>query len=86
MHARHDADVACSSCTGKIIKNGLRVFERGEHLLQNGILHFVFKLSHRQKSCCKARIYTEEKLTFFEIESGLALKGLIPWKSRLYFL
>jgi len=33
--------------TGKIIKNGfrVRVFERGENLLQNGILHIVFKLS-----------------------------------------
>jgi len=31
--------------TGKIIKNGLGVFERGENLLQNGLLHFVFKLS-----------------------------------------
>jgi len=30
--------------TGKIIKNCLRVFERGESLLQN-VLHFVFKLS-----------------------------------------
>jgi len=29
--------------TGKIIKNG--VFDRGEHFLQNGILHFVFQLS-----------------------------------------
>jgi len=29
--------------TGKIIKNGLRVFERGENLLQNGILHSAFK-------------------------------------------
>jgi len=38
--------------TGKIIKNGLRVFERGETLLQNGI---VF-LANRQKSCCKVRI------------------------------
>jgi len=29
---------------GKIIKNDFRVFERGENLLQNGIiLHFVFK-------------------------------------------
>jgi len=26
--------------TGNIIKNGLRVFERGENLLQNGILVF----------------------------------------------
>jgi len=31
--------------TSKIIKNGFRVFERGENLLQNGILHFVLKLS-----------------------------------------
>jgi len=30
---------------GKIIKNGHRVFEREENLLQNGVLHFVFKLS-----------------------------------------
>jgi len=30
---------------GKIIKNGLGVFERGENLLQNGILHFVFRFS-----------------------------------------
>jgi len=28
--------------TGKIIKNGLRAFERGENLLQNSILHFAF--------------------------------------------
>jgi len=32
-------------CTGKFIKNGLRVFKRGENLLQNGILHFVIRLS-----------------------------------------
>jgi len=31
--------------TGKIIKNGLRVLERGGNLLQNGIFHFVFPLS-----------------------------------------
>jgi len=30
--------------TGKINKNDL-VFERGENFIQNGILHFVFKLS-----------------------------------------
>jgi len=35
--------------TGKIIKNGLRVFERGENLLLNGILHFAFKLSQSSK-------------------------------------
>jgi len=31
--------------TGQIIKNNLHVFERGENLLQNDILHFVFKFS-----------------------------------------
>jgi len=29
--------------TGKIIKNPLNVFESGESVLQNGILHFVFR-------------------------------------------
>jgi len=39
VHVRHDADadivadVACSGCS-------LRVFERGENLLQNGIFSF----------------------------------------------
>jgi len=39
--------------TGKIIKNVLRVFIRGGNLLQNGMLHFAFKLS---QSCYKVRI------------------------------
>jgi len=30
------------SPTGKIIKNGLSVFEKGKNLLQNSISHFVF--------------------------------------------
>jgi len=30
--------------TGKIIKKGLCVFERGENLIQNGMFHFVFTL------------------------------------------
>jgi len=30
-----------ASRTGEIIKNGLRVLERGENLLQNGIPFFV---------------------------------------------
>jgi len=34
-----------ASYTGKIIKNSLNVFEREENLLQNGVLHFVFRLS-----------------------------------------
>jgi len=40
--------------TGKIIKNDLRLFERGENLIQNGI------------SFCKGRIYADEKLTFLK--------------------
>jgi len=36
---------AITSRTGKIITNGIRVFERRENLLRNGLLHFVFKLS-----------------------------------------
>jgi len=31
--------------TGQIVKNGLHVFDRGENLLQNGMLHFVFRFS-----------------------------------------
>jgi len=31
--------------TGKIIKNRLNVFERGENLPQNGILNVTFRLS-----------------------------------------
>jgi len=31
--------------TGEIIRNGLGVFEKAENLLQNGILHFAYKLS-----------------------------------------
>jgi len=36
VHARHDTDITCSARTGKIIKIGFGVFERGENLLQNG--------------------------------------------------
>jgi len=48
VHARHDADVQrlLTPRTDKIIKNGLNdIFERGENLLQNGVLHFVFRFS-----------------------------------------
>jgi len=43
--------LAVAPCTGKIIKNGLSVFERGETFLQNGILHFVFRLSQLSEIC-----------------------------------
>jgi len=58
--------------TGKINKNR-PVFERGENLLQNGILHFAFKLVNRQKSCFKVRTFTGEKLTF--LKGAWHLKG-----------
>jgi len=56
--------------TGKIIKN----------LLQNGILHFVFRFSqvyytlclgsvNHQKSRWKVRIYTDEKPTFLGLRT-----------------
>jgi len=41
-----DVDVAYSGCgkiNDKFIKNYLNVFERGENLLQNGMLHFCQK-------------------------------------------
>jgi len=57
-------EAAVAPRTGKIIKNGLSVFERLENLLQDGILHFVFRLS--QKSRWKARIYADEKPTFLK--------------------
>jgi len=34
----------CNASPGKTIKNHYDDFERGEDLLQNGILHFVFRL------------------------------------------
>jgi len=36
---------AVAPSTGKIIKNGLGGFERGNNLLKNGVLHFVFRFS-----------------------------------------
>jgi len=44
--------------TGKIIKNGLGVFGRGENLVYY-TLHLSY--ANRQKSCYKVRIYTDEK-------------------------
>jgi len=32
-------------CTAKIIKNRRNIFERGEYLLRNGVLNFVFRIS-----------------------------------------
>jgi len=41
--------VAVAPCTGKIITNGPQWSERGENLLQNGILYFAFRLSQLSK-------------------------------------
>jgi len=60
--------------TGKIYKNRLSAFKRGENSLQNGILHFVFKFVNRQKSCFKVRIFTGET------EQGLAH----VWNNKYY--
>jgi len=54
-----------ASRTGKIIKNGLRIFERAENFLQNGILHFVFKV----KPIVRNRV--AKKLEFTQAKNGL---------------
>jgi len=48
--------------TGKIIKNGLRIFEGRESYTTL----CIFSLVNRQKSCYKVRIYTDEKTDFSE--------------------
>jgi len=44
------------------------VLQRGENFQrgENGILHFVFKLSQSSEIGCKVRIYTDEKRTFLK--------------------
>jgi len=53
---------------GYIIKNSLRVFVRGENLLQNGMLHFAFKLSQSSE-------IVFQKSEFKQTKNGL--KGAI---------
>jgi len=69
----HEGDVTCSRCgasavvaprTGKIVKNDLRVFERGENLLHNGTL-CLDSVNH-QKLRLKVRIYADEKPTILK--------------------
>jgi len=59
---------------GKIIKNGLRIFEIGENLLQIGILHFVSKLSQSPEVVLQNQNLRRRKTDFSE--RGLTLKGL----------
>jgi len=45
-------------------------------LLQNGVFHFVFRVSQSSEiACCKVRISADEELNFSK--KDLALKGLI---------
>jgi len=56
--------------TGKIIKNGIRVFERGENFLQNGVLHFAFKFKPIVRNLLQSyRICTDEKLALGVVKS-----------------
>jgi len=75
VHVRHDADVACSGCSvlyrQKNIKNGLRVFKKGENSLQNRILHFIFKLSQSPETCYKVRMHTDDKSTKSKVKVTL---------------
>jgi len=62
VHTKKNAVLAC--CAGKIIK--IFVFERGENLLQNGILvSFAFR-SFVRGSRWKVKIYADEKPNFLK--------------------
>jgi len=54
------------------MRNHLNVFKRGENLLQNNMLYFVFR--YRQGLRWKVRIYADENATYSE--RGSPLKGL----------
>jgi len=58
------ANVEYTPHEGDIKNNDLRVFERGESLLQNGILHFALDSVNHQKRRWKVRIKADEKQTF----------------------
>jgi len=60
----------CSGCSAsyrQIIKNSLCIFERGENLLQNGILHFIL-----DSDFVRNRV---TKLEFTQTKNGLFWKG-----------
>jgi len=76
VYAQHDVDVACNGCSASYGQNNLEwphIFERGENLLQNGILH------NRRKSRWKVR-----KTDFSE--KGLPLKELIKENILLFII
>jgi len=53
--------VAVAPRTGKIIKNGRRIFERGENLLQNSILHSLVKLRQSSEIVLQNYIFHRRK-------------------------
>jgi len=64
---------ACSGCSASIVKNKFKVFERLENLLQNGILHFVFRLSVRK---------LQSSVTH-NSKTGVLFSGRTPQQSNL---
>jgi len=56
--------------TGKIIKNDLRLFERGENLIQNGISFCVKPIARNRVAKVE---FTQRRKTDFS-KKGLALK------------
>jgi len=61
--------------TSKIIRNRLNVFEGGENLLQNGVFHFVFRLSQSPEIALQRWNLRRRKTDFSK--KGLAFKALI---------
>jgi len=51
--------------TGEIIKKSPTIFERGESLLQNGMLHFVFWIGQLSENRTSKLEFTETKNRLF---------------------
>jgi len=71
--------------TGKIITNGLRVFERGENLLQNNILHFVTISRNRVTKLEFTRRKTEKGAWHLRVEGRnvYARESMVVWNKIL---
>jgi len=52
--------IVCSALIGKIIKNSLNVFELGGNLLQNGTLHFAFKLNQSLEIVLQSNLHRQK--------------------------
>jgi len=57
----HEGDLTCSHCGTSYRRSH---FERGENLLQNGILHFVIKFSQSSEKALESYNLSRRKLTF----------------------